>query len=143
MYLRGGSDLSIMEAVLVQTPFFSQISKDTDAQVKAKITRHGKKKNDKDETGNVLLNLICFYPSITQHKKEEQSGQVMNKNKINMICLHEYTNNFYGLVSIKKRITCQTARHICSYGRYNPISTSKGALGGANNDFKATLRFEI
>jgi hypothetical protein len=28
------------------------------------ITRHGKKKNDKDETGNVLLNLICFYPSI-------------------------------------------------------------------------------
>jgi hypothetical protein len=30
-----------------------------------KITRHGKKKNDKDETGNVLLNLICSYPSIT------------------------------------------------------------------------------
>jgi hypothetical protein len=47
-----------MEAVFAQTPFFSQISI-------SKITRHGKKKNDKDETGNVLLNLICFYPSIT------------------------------------------------------------------------------
>ena len=65
MYLRGGSDLSIMEAVLVQTPFFSQISKDTDTYFKAKNTRDGKKKNDKDETGNVLLNVICSYPSIT------------------------------------------------------------------------------
>jgi hypothetical protein len=45
--------------------------------VERKMTRHGRKKNDKtcrkkndkDETGNVLLNLICFYPSITQHKK--------------------------------------------------------------------------
>jgi hypothetical protein len=54
-------DLSIRGAVLVQTPFFLKISKDTD---KAKITRHSKKKNDKDETGNVLLNLIYFYPSI-------------------------------------------------------------------------------
>ena len=51
-----------MEAVFVQKPFFSQISKDTDAQFNAKITRHGKKKNDKDETGNVLLNLKCFLP---------------------------------------------------------------------------------
>ena len=69
-----------MEAVFVQTSFFSQISKDTDAQFKAKITKHVKK-NDKDETGNVLLNLLCFYPSITQHKKGEQPGQVMNKIK--------------------------------------------------------------
>jgi hypothetical protein len=39
--------------------------------------------------------------------------------------LHEYTNNVYG-------------RHICSYGRYIPISTSRGALGGVNNDFNAS-----
>ena len=57
-----------MEAVFVQKPFVSQISNDTDAQLKAKITRHGKKKNDKDETGNVLLNLRCFYLSITYDK---------------------------------------------------------------------------
>ena len=53
-----------MDAVFAQTSFFSQVSKDTDAYFKAKITKHGKT-NDKDETGNVLLNLICFYPSIS------------------------------------------------------------------------------
>ena len=25
---------------------------------------------------------------------------------------------------------------MCSYGKYSPPSTSRGALGGANNDFK-------
>jgi hypothetical protein len=39
----------------------------------ANITRHGKKKNDKDETGNDLLNLRCFYLSITWHKKWDLS----------------------------------------------------------------------
>jgi hypothetical protein len=58
-------DLSKMGLVLFQKPFFLEISKDTDTYFKAKNTRDGKKKNDKDETGNVLLNVICSYPSIT------------------------------------------------------------------------------
>jgi hypothetical protein len=49
-------DLSITGAVLVQKPFLLEISKGTDTSFKAKIARHGKKKNDKDETGYVLLN---------------------------------------------------------------------------------------
>jgi hypothetical protein len=49
-------DLSITGAVLVQKPFFLEISKGTHTSFKAKIARHGKRKNDKDETGNVLLN---------------------------------------------------------------------------------------
>ena len=45
---------------------------------------------------------------------------------------------FYGLFSIiSKRATCSTAISICSYGQHNLISTSRGALGGVNNDLKA------
>ena len=74
-----------MEAVFVQKPFVSHISKDTDAQFKAKITRHGKTKHVKDETGNVLLKLKYFLPVYNLAQKGEQSGQVMSKNKINMM----------------------------------------------------------
>ena len=59
------SDLSIKRAVLLQKPFICfKISKDTETYFKANITRHGKKENEKDEAGNVLLNLKCFYLSI-------------------------------------------------------------------------------
>ena len=62
-----------------------------------------------------------------------------NETKRNIVYVDDLIiNNLYGLFSIKKRITCLTARHICSYGRYYPISTSRGALGGSNNDFKET-----
>ena len=37
------------------------------------ITRYGREKNDKDDTGNVLLNLTCFYPSISWHKQWDLS----------------------------------------------------------------------
>jgi hypothetical protein len=51
------------------------------------------KKNDKDETGNVLLNLICSYMSITGKTKGGYSGHVMNKNKINMMVCNETKRN--------------------------------------------------
>ena len=35
--------------------FFIKISKDTETLFKAKITKHGKKKNNNDEIGNILL----------------------------------------------------------------------------------------
>ena len=54
-------DLSIMRVVLFWKPFVLDISKDTETYFKAKITSHGKKKNDKDEAENVLFNLI-FLP---------------------------------------------------------------------------------
>ena len=82
------------------------------------ITRYGREKNDKDDTGNVLLNLTCFYPSISWHKQWDlslsgvvyvslrgwsydserdlevffrniYSGQVMSKNKINILLRNE------------------------------------------------------
>lgn len=47
-------DISIggERVVLFQKPFLD-ISNDTEACIKAKITRHGKKKNEKDETGTI------------------------------------------------------------------------------------------
>jgi hypothetical protein len=33
----------------------------------------GREKNDKDDTGNVLLNLTCFCPSISWHKQWDLS----------------------------------------------------------------------
>jgi hypothetical protein len=65
MHLRGGSRPFQNGARFISENIFLEISKDTDTYFKAKITRHGKKKNDKDETANVLLNVICSYPSIT------------------------------------------------------------------------------
>ena len=66
MYLRGGSrPFHNGGRFISEINFFLEISKDTDTYFKEKITRHGKQKNDKDETGNVLLNLICSYMSIT------------------------------------------------------------------------------
>ena len=84
------------------------------------ITRHGKKKNDKDETGNILAK-IRFYQSIQPSTKKgglppldpptgmyllgdghlilrgiwkfffrnKYSGQVMSKNKINILSRNE------------------------------------------------------
>jgi hypothetical protein len=51
-----------MEAIFVQTPFFFTNIKRYRRVVQSEITRHGKTKNDKDETENVLLDLICFLP---------------------------------------------------------------------------------
>ena len=53
-----------MEAVFVQTPFFSQYQKIPTRSSKRKL-QNMVKKNDKYETGNVHLNLIYFYQSIT------------------------------------------------------------------------------
>jgi hypothetical protein len=42
--------------------FFIKISKDTETLFKAKITKHGKKKNDKDNIGNILLKYVFTSP---------------------------------------------------------------------------------
>ena len=60
-----------MEAIFVQTPFFfHKYQKITTRSSKPKL-QDMVKKNDKDETGNVLLDLMFFSPSITYHKKGE------------------------------------------------------------------------
>ena len=46
-----------------QNNLFLEKSKDTEVQFKVKIRKHGKKKNDKDEIGNIVFK-IRFYQSI-------------------------------------------------------------------------------
>ena len=45
-----------------QNNWLQEQAKNTDAKFKAKITKHDKKKNDKDEIGNILLKhvLTCL-----------------------------------------------------------------------------------
>jgi hypothetical protein len=66
MYLRGVSrPFHNGSRLISDTIVVIEISNLTDKYFKAKIIRHGRKKNDKAETGNVLLYLICPYPSKT------------------------------------------------------------------------------
>ena len=63
MYLRGGSRPFHNGGRFILETIFLEISRYRDV-IQRQITRHGKKKNDNDETGDVLLSLIWFYPYI-------------------------------------------------------------------------------
>ena len=64
IYLRGGSRRFHNGGHFISETISSYKYQNIPRRNSRKITRHGNKKNDKDEIGNVLLNIICFYPSI-------------------------------------------------------------------------------
>jgi len=50
--------LFLKKKIGLQNNLFKEKSYDTEAQFKVKITKHGKKQNDKDEIGNFVLKQV-------------------------------------------------------------------------------------
>ena len=52
---KGGGDIFLKKKIGFQNDLLKEKSKDTEVSFKVKITKHGKKKNDKDKIGNIML----------------------------------------------------------------------------------------
>jgi hypothetical protein len=53
----GGGEFFLKKKIGFQNDLLKEKSKDTELSFKVKITKHGKKKNDKDEIGK--LEILC------------------------------------------------------------------------------------